>query len=65
MTNNGTQASAFLVHRLIRKNSRFLLICSSRFMVTGGTVASRRTKGIDTPPPAGQPLGYRLEAWEL
>ena len=45
-----------------RMCASFLSCLRVNFVVAGGTVASRRTKGIDTPPPAGQPLGYLLEA---
>jgi hypothetical protein len=65
MTRNSTQASTFLVHKSVQNVWRFAMLHDSRFVVPGGTVASRRTKGIDTPPPAGQPQGYRLGAWEL
>jgi hypothetical protein len=53
MTRNSTEMSTFLVHESVQKYSRFASLRHSGIVVPGGTVAPRRTKGIDTPPPAG------------
>lgn len=48
-----------------RMCASFLSCLRVNFVVAGGTVASRRTKGIDTPPPAGLTLVNSLALLRL
>ena len=50
---------------VIRICASFLSCLRMSFVVPGGTVASRRPKGIDTPPPAGLTLVNSLALLRL
>jgi hypothetical protein len=66
MTRNAAQTSTFLVHRFAQKDSRFAMLCNSRFVVPGGTVAPRRTKVSTRLPQRGSHLAtdWRRESYK-